>query len=278
MSALSSLSALIRNEALKTGKRRAFLVGLAIFVAIDGVGFGYNLYASRKPDGQPFALPGEWASILGEASRVPVMFGAVVAILLIASEFSWRTARQSVIDGLSRSEWYWGKAIATAGILLTFCVLHIALGAGLALFGTPSNATGVFTSVQAGAIGGVLLSGLGYAAFALFVATLVRSTGAAMAVWLVWVMMGEGILRFAVGRLWDAARPYVAYAPVHAFDEARNYFMYDPVALEAASVRRAAAELPVPTVGDPSNFLWATCAWTVIFVVAGWLLFRRRDL
>jgi ABC-type transport system involved in multi-copper enzyme maturation permease subunit len=275
---VSVLPALIRNEALKAVKRPAFLVGLAIFGSIDGVGFGYNLYASRQPDGQPFALPAEWASILGEASRVPVMFGAVIAILLIASEFSWRTARQNVIDGLSRSEWYWGKAAATAAILTSFCLLHILLGASLALIGTPAGSEAVFTSRQLIAIGSVLLSVLGYAALALFVATLVRGTGAAMAVWLVWVMLAEGILRFAIGRIWEDARPYMTYAPVHAFDEARNYLMYDPAAFELAAARRAAAELPLPTVGDPSAYLLAVCLWTTGFVVAGWLLFRRRDL
>jgi hypothetical protein len=65
---------------------------------------------------------------------------------------------------------------------------------------------------------------------------------------------------------------------VHAFDEARNYLMYDPAAFELAAARRAAAELPLPTVGDPSAYLLAVCLWTTGFVVAGWLLFRRRDL
>ena len=273
-----SAASLFRYEWFKTRRRPAFLVTLALFTAMDLFGFGYNLFEALRDDDGSVALPAEWSQILGEASFVPLVFASVVVILLVASEFSWRTARQNVIDGLSRSRWYWGKALIAAAVVAVFVAVHVGLGAGLSAVGTPVGTADVVTGVQLAALGGTLLSGLGYASFALLVATLTRSTGAAMAVWFFYVTIAEGILRAAIGFAWEGSREALGYFPIAAFNRVRDYLMYDPAALEAARARRAAMEAPPPEVGDPVLLALAASAWILFFVLVGWALFRRRDL
>lgn len=272
------LALLVRNEWTKTWKRPVFYVTLGLFFFIDAFGFGYNLVQSLRAADGDFTLPRQWAKILGESANVPLIFAGIVVVLLVTSEFSWRTARQNVIDGLSRSEWYWGKVLIGVAVVALFVLLHVGMGGMLARIGTPSGARGLFTSIQAGAIGGMLLAAVGYAVSAVFVSSLVRSSGGAVAIWLFYVVAAEGLLVAGLGRLWESAQPYLAFAPIRAFDQARDYLMYDAEALSRATARSAAMGFPPPNVGDPVAVLSASVAWILFLVATGWLIFRRRDL
>lgn len=275
---MSMLSRLARNEWMKTRKRPVFYVTLALFVFIDLLGFGYNLREALKAGDGSFALPGQWIQILGEASNVPLIFASVVVLLVVANEFSWRTARQNVIDGLTRTEWYWGKALAAVMIVSIFAAIHVALGGGLALVGTPAGTDGLFTGIHAANLAGLLLAALGYAAVALLVATLVRSAGAAMAIWFFYTVIAEDLLRAGIGRVWEAARPALAYAPVQTFRRVHDPFMYDASALAKATARAMEAGRPPPEVGEPIVVMTAAVGWILGLAVLGWLIFRRRDL
>jgi hypothetical protein len=57
-------------------------------------------------------------TILGTAAGLGSLFTGVLMILLFAPEFSWRTARQNVIDGLSKERFYAGKVILLARLVL----------------------------------------------------------------------------------------------------------------------------------------------------------------
>ncbi|MGD8495976.1 MAG: ABC transporter permease [Gemmatimonadales bacterium] len=271
---------LARNEWLKTRKRPVFYVTVALFLFIDVFGFGYNLREALKAGDGSFALPGQWAQILGESASLPIIFSGVVVLLLIANEFSWRTARQNVIDGLSRSEWYWGKVIAAVLVAGVFAALHVGLGGGLALLGTPApaEAGSLFTGTDAAATAGFMLAVLGSVTTALLVATLVRSPGAAMAIWFFYTVAAEDLIVLGIGKIWKAARPALEYAPMQTFRRAHDYLMYDPAALADATARALEAGRAPPAVGDPAAVTGAAAAWIVGLTLFGWLIFRRRDL
>lgn len=280
---MTPLFTLARNEWLKTRKRRAFLVAVALLAGLDLLGFGNELRIALRRGSGSFRLPGEWAQILGESSQLPVVFTAVVVILLVASEFSWRTARQNVIDGLSRSDWYWGKVLAAIGVAGLFSAVHVTIGGALAAYGTPAGTPGMLTPVHVAAMGGLFLSCVGYAASGLLVASLVRSTGGAMAIWFFYSQIAETLLRLLIPRLWSAAGPYMEYAPIAALNRARNYLVYDAAALERAQDRASrsadAVRQGLPNLGgDPGEVVGVALAWTLAFIVGGWLVFRRRDL
>lgn len=48
-------------------------------------------------------------------------------------EFSWRTARQKVIDGLSKERFYAGKAVVLVGLVLLFMGTTVLIGVGGAM-------------------------------------------------------------------------------------------------------------------------------------------------
>ena len=71
---------------------------------------------------------------------VGFIFAAVLVILLVAAEFGWRTARQNVIDGLSKTQWFAAKVLLLPLLTALFLALRVLVGGTLALAGTDLSA------------------------------------------------------------------------------------------------------------------------------------------
>lgn len=116
------VSVLVRNEAIKTFKRLAFWVTFLFFSFILTMEFGENYFRAAGDPDRSFALPGAWREIVTGNSEIALIFGSVILILLLSSEFSWRTARQNVIDGLSKEQFFVGKGLLLPIVGLMFIV------------------------------------------------------------------------------------------------------------------------------------------------------------
>ena len=83
---------LLRNETIKYTRRVAVWVTLLAFSGITGLMLAdQHMSSIRAREPRPFVLPDAWWVIIEEPLQVASFFGAVILILLIASEFSWRT-------------------------------------------------------------------------------------------------------------------------------------------------------------------------------------------
>ena len=69
-----------------------------------------------------------------------LIFSGLTVMLLATPEFNWRTARQNVIDGLSKSQWFWGKSLLLPVVALAFLGIHILIPGVLALIRTDLGA------------------------------------------------------------------------------------------------------------------------------------------
>jgi ABC-type transport system involved in multi-copper enzyme maturation permease subunit len=81
--------------------------------------------------GNPFAFPDTWQSV-AYFSSLFVFIPAIVIIMLITNEYSYKTSRQNIIDGWSRKDFLTGKlvdvAILSIIITLLYAVVALALG------------------------------------------------------------------------------------------------------------------------------------------------------
>src|SRR5690606_11850382 len=105
------IGVLFRTEMIKVRRRPAFWVAVLALLAALALTYGIRLHASVKHGRTPAPLPEAWEGILLGTGPLPALLAAVALILLTASEFSWRTARQNVIDGLSKNEWFLAKLL-----------------------------------------------------------------------------------------------------------------------------------------------------------------------
>lgn len=214
-----------------------------------------------------FALPGAWPEILGaQLVRPGLIFGALLILLLVVSEFSWRTARQNVIDGLSKPAWLRGKVYLLLLVGALFLAVQLATGLAFAAAGTEALGPAALLpgAHQLSAAGGILLAYLGYGGLALLVAVTVRSPGPAVGVWFLYVAAGERLLATLFGYVGPPVEAAARFLPVHLFNGLVVYEQHDP----AAAAGGVAWEVLLPV----------AVGWIAVFVAASYVVHAHRDV
>lgn len=271
---------LFRNEWFKARKRMAFLLPFGFFLLITTGGFASSYFEARNDPDRSFALPVAWSQIFSEdMSMFLLFFASICLVMLVSSEFTWRTARQNVIDGVSKSQWFVGKTmlVPMIGILFVLALtvpgaIFASLGEGVAASG-PAWTAGVFK-----AAGALLLAFFVAGSLALFVSLAVRGAGGAMAVWFLWVGVGEQlIIPQTLGRI-DAIAEYLQYQPFLTATRLIGFENYDPTAFQRVVEAAEAAERSIPGTPDMTTSLLVAAGWVVVLIGGAHIMFRRRDL
>jgi len=271
---------LLRNEFFKARHRLAFVVTLSFFAFINFMDFGDDFMRARRDDDFTHALPDAWSGIFSSDSVILLIFASIAIIMLVSSEFSWRTARQNVIDGLSKTQWFWGKAILVVLVGLVFVVTKLLIGAGTALAGTDFGATTapVLPLSVPAALGGLMLAFLSLGGLALLVSVTVRNAGPAMALWFFWITLGEQLLPSLVTRVLPATGAFFGFLPFSAAQKILPFWVYDATSYARIVAQAEAAEQAAPEL--PNLMLWMSvnAGWAVLFIAVAYVFFRRRDL
>ncbi|MBS1621375.1 MAG: ABC transporter permease [Bacteroidetes bacterium] len=129
---------LVRTEWLKIRKYKAFwwIIGLTA-LSYPGISYIfhniYDSFANREGEtaqiikaliGNPFSFPEVWHTI-AYTSSLFVFIPAVVVIMFITNEYTFKTNRQNIIDGWSRNEFMTSKLIDVLIISLLVTLLYI---------------------------------------------------------------------------------------------------------------------------------------------------------
>lgn len=260
---------LLRNEVIKARTRTAFWVALGGFTALMSLIFGGMFFSSLKDPKQAFTLPTGWGEILGGPGVLACFFASMVLILLVSSEFSWRTARQNVIDGLSKGEFFSAKLILLPLLAAIFFLTLLLVGGGFGLAGT--RAAGVVgpivRDVDAAFIRGTLVGLLGWTSFAFLLGMTIRSSGPAIGAFFLYFIV-EQILGQLLSRLGAGVALVMHYLPMSVFKALWDPRQYGVTPLKAGQA--------IPT--GTSLLLAVGAGYVVIFLVASFLIYRRRDL
>lgn len=273
------IRAAFRGEMRKMWKRPATWVTVSLFSLIMFADLFDEFRDARAEGGDPFFLPDAWSTIFGEEIVIGFVFTSVLLILLVAAEFSWRTSRQNVIDGLSKTQWYSAKLLLVPLLVAIFLLIRVVMGGVLAWAGTdPASTASILGPTQLRAFGGMWLAGLGYASLALFAATVIRSSGPAMAVWFAWFGFGERLLIGGLGSLFESIRPALGWLPFATFARLTNYVQYDSEAMHRAAEIAAEHDRTLPSQLALEPAVFGSLAWIAVLAFGGWLWYRRRDL
>lgn len=265
---------LVRNETIKTTRRPAFWVSALAFMGIVAI----VMLERQTDDAGPAGFPRIWSGLIGEIGPLAPFFAAILVILLVTSEFSFRTARQNVIDGLSKNAWFGGKLLLVPAIAAGFVALMLSVAA---IGATVGGVDGAFVrAVDLAVIGGYATGVVMLVAGAFMSAMLVRGSGSAMAVFFFYITLLERLIVMAVGRFSPEARPALEFAPFNLFTKLIDPEVYDRSLVAARAASAAAANQPfeAPELMDPAALLAAGGLWTVVFVAVAFAVFRRRDL
>jgi len=125
---------------MATASGMEFLKWLAGFVE----GFGEQINISRIP---LYHFPDVWQNLAWSSGLLKIMLGIMV-LISITNEYSYRTVRQNIIDGLSRKQFLFSKIMTNLllSVLSMVLVFLIALATGLIY--SPQLSGYMFTGVE----------------------------------------------------------------------------------------------------------------------------------
>ena len=153
------MTALLKIEWLKIKKYPAFWWMLGI-VALTYPGINlifYTIYkgitvknedmataVAKSILGNPFAFPETWHSVAYFSSCF-VVIPAILVIMIITNEYTYKTHRQNIIDGWSRNQFVSSKLIDVFIITIVATLMYIATAAGYGFTIKDESTTGVWT-------------------------------------------------------------------------------------------------------------------------------------
>jgi len=197
---------LLKTEWLKLKNYRAFwlVVGLVV-LSYPGITFiGFKIYedimSNKKGPGaliktfigNPFAFPEAWHTVTFFSS-IFIVIPAIVIIMSISNEYSYKTSRQNIIDGWSRSDFLWAKFAVVFFISLLVTVICAIVALVVGIVNEPANAVANLWE-QAYYIGLFGLQTFSQLSIAFLVGLLVRKAFIALAIYFFYTLVLENML------------------------------------------------------------------------------------
>lgn len=266
------LRVLARIEVLKAVKRPAFWVTFGVFVA-------FITLANFAPGGSspPSGFPEAWRGIIEPAINLGPVFLAALMILLFAPEFRWRTARQNVIDGLGKEQFYWAKVLLLAALAALFSVTSILIGT-LGVMGNPGGGGGGFVeATDLNYMLGFVVALLLWGTAGLMISALVRAAGAGLGLLFLYFIC-EQIVSGLLSSRSRALDIIFDYLPAALFQTITDVSLYYPAVLARTNLARAERGQDPLVYQDLWILLVAAAAYVVLFLVLAYASMRRRDL
>jgi ABC-2 type transport system permease protein len=270
---------LLDVEWFKARHRAVFWVTTGFFAVLYLLMLGITQYQHAKDpaNNSSFSLPGDWLMLLQGPGDLGVLLVIVTLVLLVASERTWRTQRQNVIDGLSRAQFFSGKLLLGLLLVIIFWLMPAVLGMVFAVFdGAPgyTDGTGPFLSpLVLKVFGGYFVHLAATAALAVMFGTIASSSGAALALTFVF-MIGLTPITMLLAERGGVWLEIARRSPFLVFDQLTNPAIYD--AAQRADFNERMPDFMALLAGIEANLL--SLAYALLFITIAWLAFRRRDL
>jgi len=275
---LKILGVLLRIEWLKTVKRRAFWVAVAAFAAFTTLP---AIERVRNAHGNPnavHALPESWPDILGTATGVGPLFVGVLMILLFAPEFTWRTARQNVIDGLSKERFFAGKVVVLAGLVLLFMATTVLIGGVGTMLSPGDGGSGFLRSSDLSYMIGLALGLLVFGSAGMMLSAHLRSSGSALAILLLYLFVEEAIARLMLGTGRESLRSATEFLPFSLVEDLGDDLAHYPGVLAEVNADRAERGLAPLAFLEVWVLAIAALTYSASFLGRAFLSMRKRDL
>jgi len=202
-------------------------------------------------------------------------FLLLVIVSMMANEYSNKTLKQNLIDGLSKKEFVLSKfyTVVLLALISTIFVFFVSLILGY-IYSDFNEFSIVITDLEYLAAFFVKL--VGFFSFGLFLGILVKRSAFAVGAMLVWLMI-EG---FTKGMLYWKLKDYV--------DEIMQFFPLEAMAnlIKEPFTRLSAVKTVAKQVGEDLSkdfsvqplAILIVLVWTAIFIYFSYVLLKKRDL
>ena len=210
---------LLHIEWLKLKNYRTFWI-LSILFVISIFGINYLFHTILNNDvlknptmtfiigGPPFQFPQVWQAISWVSGLILIIPGLLI-VISITNEYSFKTHRQNIIDGMSRTQFIMVKMLLAViiSIITTILVFITAVGFGMAEGGASFSFSGIIY------IGYFFIQALNYSFVAILISLLLKRSGVSIGVYFLYATIIENML-------WGISEKYTNhigyYLPLHS--------------------------------------------------------------
>lgn len=208
-------------------------------------------------------------------------FLLLVIVSMMANEYSYKTLKQNLIDGLSKKEFILSKfyTVLVFSAISTIFVFIISLILGFA-YSDYNELNIIFSDLEY--LFAFFIKLMGFFSFGLFFGILVKRSAfavGAMVVWLIVESMFKGYLFYAFRgseSIFEKVNSVMRYLPF----EAMSNLIKEPFSRLGAvrSVANAAGEQFTKTYDVEFLDILIVSVWTFIFIYGSYVLLKKRDL
>jgi ABC-2 type transport system permease protein len=205
-------------------------------------------------------------------------FLLLVIVSMIANEYSNKTLKQNLIDGLSKKEFILSKfyTVVTFALISTFFVFLVSMILGL-IYSDYNEFSIIFSDLEF--LLAFFVKLLGFFSFGLFLGMLIKRSAFAVGAMLIWFFaetIGYNILKWNLFRGTDIADNIFQFAPLKSM-----WNLIDEPFSRLNAVKTLASQIGEDITTD-YGVHWYEMAivlgWTFIFIYGSYYLLKIRDL
>ncbi|MCK8522098.1 ABC transporter permease [Aquimarina sp. D1M17] len=249
------------------------LISIALFASIK---FNIGPIKFHLADMGIFSFPYIWHFNTFVAALFK-LFLAIVIVSMVANEYSNKTLKQNLIDGLSKKEFLASKflTVVVFSVISTLFVFVVSLILGL-IFSDYNEIPIIFSDLEY--LIAYLVKLIGFFSFCLFIGILIKRSAFALGFLFIWFLVVEIF-------------PYLYVMSKYSKDLADKIFAFFPFGsmwnlIDEPGSRLNAVQSLANQVGEDISYDYAVhwyeivivLVWTVIFVRLSYWLLKKRDL
>lgn len=249
------------------------LISIALFASIK---FNIGPIKFHLADMGIFSFPYIWHFNTFVAALFK-LFLAIVIVSMVANEYSNKTLKQNLIDGLSKKEFLASKflTVVVFSVISTLFVFVVSLILGL-IFSDYNEIPIIFSDLEY--LIAYLVKLIGFFSFCLFIGILIKRSAFALGFLFIWFLVVEIF-------------PYLYVMSKYSKDLADKIFAFFPFGsmwnlIDEPGSRLNAVQSLANQVGEDISYDYAVhwyeivivLVWTLIFVRLSYWLLKKRDL
>lgn len=170
-----------------------------------------------------YYFPDVWQNLTFFASiRFVLIFPAIIIMILITNEFTFKTIRQNIINGMSKAEFLASKLQI---ILIMAFFITIVLAIGAFIIGISHSGFNEMAILKKGIpfTFGFFISILAFLIYAFFLAFMLRNTGLSIAIFTLYALIIEPVLYYFLKSPFVFKNKIFPYLPVNAAISVTEY-------------------------------------------------------
>lgn len=247
--------------------RMLFVIFLIIFPAIMLVFLDENVVPSNPllDPADIFRYPGIWMWLGYIGNWIVFFVLGFMVVYMVSIEVTYKTMRQNVITGLSRTEFFLSKLSVVVVFALVATAYYAILGV---LMGLLSDQEVTFALIfnNEWAIARFFLMCLGYLSFALFIGFAIKNSGLAVLTYLAYGIIIENLVRWFGHKKVVPEGDSYNYYPLNAMEDLQ------PIPMPNEMLSKAIDFLPY------SHAAILSVVYMTVFIVLTYVIFQKRDL